>query len=79
MARDALRFVDAVGLKLVDLLGVSLGGYVAQKLALLRPRLARRLVLGCTAAEGPLRIQSWSDKVYALATSPPGGFPTPQG
>jgi pimeloyl-ACP methyl ester carboxylesterase len=31
MARDALHFVDAVGLTQVDLLGFSLGGFVAQE------------------------------------------------
>src|SRR3984893_2447469 len=39
MARDALAFIDALGLEEVDLLGFSLGGYVAQELVLLRPRL----------------------------------------
>src|SRR5204863_8844943 len=35
MARDALTFIDALGLKEVDILGFSLGGYVAQELTLL--------------------------------------------
>ena len=52
MARDALRFVDALGLGQVDLLGFSLGGFVAQELALIRPRLVRRLVLAGTAPQG---------------------------
>src|SRR3954454_14529281 len=30
MARDVLRFIDALGLRQVDLLGFSLGGYIAQ-------------------------------------------------
>src|SRR4029079_14454297 len=38
MARDVLRFVDALGLIQIDLLGFSLGGYISQELALLRPR-----------------------------------------
>ena len=41
MGRDALAFIDALGLKQIDLLGFSLGGYVAQELVLLRPRLVR--------------------------------------
>jgi len=68
MARDVLRFVDALGLGMVDLLGFSLGGYVAQELALLRPRLVRRIVLAGTAPQGAPRIHRWSDDVYALAT-----------
>src|SRR6476660_8521412 len=52
MARDVLRFVDVLGLKEIDLLGFSLGGYIAQELALLRPRLVRRIVLAGTAPQG---------------------------
>ena len=68
MARDVLRFVDALGLRQLDLLGFSLGGYVAQEVALVRPRLIRRLVLAGTAPRGAPRIHRWSDDVYALAT-----------
>jgi pimeloyl-ACP methyl ester carboxylesterase len=69
MARDVLSFSDALGLQQVDLLGFSLGGYVAQELVLLRPRLVRRLVLAGTAAQGGPDIHRWSEDVYALATS----------
>jgi pimeloyl-ACP methyl ester carboxylesterase len=69
MARDALAFIDALGLDEVDILGFSLGGYVAQELALLRPRLVRRLVLAGTAPQGGPDLHRWSDTVYALATA----------
>src|SRR3954462_10547273 len=68
MARDGLAFIDALGLKQIDLLGFSLGGYVAQELVLLRPRLVRRLVLAGTAPQGGPNLHRWSDDVYALAT-----------
>ena len=68
MARDALRFVDALGLREIDVLGFSLGGFVAQELALVRPRLIRRLVLAGTAPQGAPKIHRWSDEVYELAT-----------
>ena len=68
MARDALAFIDALGLEQIDLLGFSLGGYVAQELVLLRPRLVRRLVLAGTAPQGGPDLHRWSDDVYALAT-----------
>jgi pimeloyl-ACP methyl ester carboxylesterase len=67
MARDVLLFVDALGLREIDLLGFSLGGYIAQELALLRPRLVRRLVLAGTAPEGAPDIHRWSDDVFAHA------------
>jgi pimeloyl-ACP methyl ester carboxylesterase len=69
MARDALAFIDALGLKEVDVLGFSLGGYVAQELTLLRPRLVRRLVLAGTAPQGGPDLHRWSDTVFALATA----------
>src|SRR2546421_11092709 len=68
MARDALAFIDALGLEQIDLLGFSLGGYVAQELVLLRPRLVRRLVLAGTAPQGGPDLHRWSDDVYAPAT-----------
>jgi pimeloyl-ACP methyl ester carboxylesterase len=52
MARDAAAFLDAKGLKQVDLLGYSLGGYVAQLLAVTRPALVRRLILAGTGPAG---------------------------
>jgi pimeloyl-ACP methyl ester carboxylesterase len=67
MARDVLRFVEQLGLREIDVLGFSLGGYVAQELALVRPRLIRRLVLAGTAPRGAPKIHRWSDDVYALA------------
>src|ERR1700755_3085928 len=67
MARDALAFIDALGLEQIDLLGFSLGGYVAQELVLLRPRLVRRLVLAGTAPQGGRDLHRWSDDADALA------------
>ena len=52
MARDAAAFLDAKGLKQVDLLGYSLGGFVAQLLAVTRPALVRRLILAGTGPAG---------------------------
>src|ERR1700720_3265736 len=69
MAHDALAFIGALPLKQIDLLGFSLGGYVAQELVLLRPRLVRRLVLAGTAPQGGPDLHRWSDEVYALATA----------
>ena len=68
MARDALAFIDVLGLEQIDLLGFSLGGYVAQELVLMRPRVVRRLVLAGTAPQGGPDLHRWSEDVYALAT-----------
>jgi pimeloyl-ACP methyl ester carboxylesterase len=56
MATDALAFVDALGLKRIDLLGFSLGGMVAQQIVLDRPTLVRYLILAGTGPEGGERI-----------------------
>ncbi len=49
MAKNAEAFIDALGLKKVDLLGFSIGGMVVQQITLDRPELVRKLVLVGTA------------------------------
>jgi pimeloyl-ACP methyl ester carboxylesterase len=52
MAAHLLAFADVLGLTQVDLLGFSLGGMVAQQVALERPSLVRKMLLVGTAPEG---------------------------
>jgi pimeloyl-ACP methyl ester carboxylesterase len=52
MARDAASLIDALGLEHVDLFGFSMGGYVAQQIAVARPDLVRRLILVGTGPRG---------------------------
>jgi pimeloyl-ACP methyl ester carboxylesterase len=52
MARDAASLIDALGLRHVDLFGFSMGGFVAQQIALDRPELVRRLILVGTGPRG---------------------------
>src|SRR3984957_17806436 len=49
MARDAIAFIAALDPGPVDLLGFSIGSFVAQQIALTRPAIVRSLVLGCSA------------------------------
>ncbi len=49
MAKNAESFIDALGLKQVDLLGFSIGGMVAQQIVVDRRDLIRRLILVGTA------------------------------
>ena len=52
MARDAASLIDALGLEHVDLFGFSMGGYVAQQIAVDRPELVRRSILVGTGPRG---------------------------
>ncbi len=52
MAANAAAFIRALGLARVDVLGFSLGGFVAQALTLAKPGLVRRLVLVGTGPRG---------------------------
>jgi pimeloyl-ACP methyl ester carboxylesterase len=52
MADDAVAFIDALGYDEVDLLGFSLGGAVAQVIALHHPELVRRAILAGTGPRG---------------------------
>jgi len=52
MGRDAIAFIAAMGLGKVDLLGFSMGGGVAQTVALQAPDLVRRVILAGTGPRG---------------------------
>ncbi|GAB3572307.1 alpha/beta fold hydrolase [Hymenobacter daeguensis] len=52
MTRDAYAFIQALGFERVDLLGFSLGNFIAQQLILDHPELVRRVVLAGGAPVG---------------------------
>ena len=52
MAAHALAFLDGLGIKTCDVLGFSLGGMVAQQMAVERPSVFRRMILVGTAPRG---------------------------
>jgi len=66
MARDAAAFIDALGLKKIDLFGFSIGGMVAQQLTIDRPELIRKLILVGTGPRGGERMDDYSPEVWAL-------------
>lgn len=63
MSRDALAFVEALGLIQVDLLGFSIGSFVAQEIALARPAFVRKLVLASSAPKGASGMHGWTQWV----------------
>ncbi|UOB15482.1 alpha/beta hydrolase [Streptomyces sp. HP-A2021] len=62
MARDAVLFIRALGFDQVDLLGLSMGGFIAQVIAEQEPHLIRKVILAGTGPAGGTGI----DKVPAL-------------
>jgi pimeloyl-ACP methyl ester carboxylesterase len=68
MARDAISFVDALGLNTIDVVAHSMGGLVAQEVTLARPELVRRLVLVGTAPRGGESVgalPAWVGELFA--------------
>ena len=65
-AEDALCLLDAAHVEQAFVLGLSMGGMIAQELALLAPHRVRALVLGCTHCGGTLRIPPSREAMEAL-------------
>jgi pimeloyl-ACP methyl ester carboxylesterase len=52
MTTDAYAFIQALGYKQVDLLGFSMGGFIAQELAAQHPELVHKVILAGTTYQG---------------------------
>ena len=70
MARDAIAFLQALDLQQVDLLGFSIGSFVAQEMALIRPDLLRRVVLASSAPQGAAGMHGWAPEVIGAVGAP---------
>lgn len=73
MARDTIALIRAFGFDTVDLLGFSLGGFVAQDIALMVPSLVRKLILTGTGPAGgkgidQVGVVSWPLMLKGLLT-----------
>jgi pimeloyl-ACP methyl ester carboxylesterase len=70
MARDAIAFLAAMEFTHVDLLGFSIGSFVAQQIVLVRPSLVRRLVLASAAPKGAAGMHGWAAEVMDAVGTP---------
>jgi pimeloyl-ACP methyl ester carboxylesterase len=70
MAHDGIAFLEGLHFQEVDLLGFSLGSFVAQEIALIRPDLVRRIVLASSAPQGGAGIHGWAPEVIGAVGQP---------
>ena len=68
LAGDAVRLLDALGIDSAHVYGLSMGGMVAQEVAIRFPDRVRGLVLGCTTHGGPRAVLP-SPRVAAALTA----------
>jgi pimeloyl-ACP methyl ester carboxylesterase len=76
MAHDAIAFLDALGISQADIFGFSIGSFVAQEIALIRPAIVRRLILASAAPQGAAGMHGWAPDVIAAVGAPQ---PNPEG
>jgi pimeloyl-ACP methyl ester carboxylesterase len=77
MAHGALAFLSAMNFDQVDVLGFSIGSFVAQEIALLRPDVVRRLILASSAPKGAAGMHGWAPDVIGAVGQPqtnPAGY-----
>jgi pimeloyl-ACP methyl ester carboxylesterase len=70
MARDAIAFLAVMQISQADLLGFSIGSFVAQQIALTRPAIVRRLVLASSAPQGAAGMHGWAPEVIGAVGTP---------
>lgn len=74
MAANAGAFIEALGLKQVDVLGFSMGGLIAQELAITKPRLVRRVILvgtGPRSGEGMATLTPEAQEIFGASYAHP--------
>ena len=75
MAQTVVRIIAALGISKCDLLGFSLGGFIAQTVAVTNPQLFRKIILIGTAPQGTLALHSFPQLAgRAFAMQPAEGY-----
>jgi pimeloyl-ACP methyl ester carboxylesterase len=74
MGKNAIAFIEALKLRHVDVLGFSIGGFVAQEIALQAPSLVRKLVLvgtGPRGGEAMATLTPEAQRIFGATYDPP--------
>jgi pimeloyl-ACP methyl ester carboxylesterase len=71
MATDAIGFIEALGVGKADVFGYSIGGKIAQEIAVQAPNLVRKLVLAGTGPRGADTADSRSGEIFGAHYDPP--------
>src|SRR6516225_8215973 len=71
MAHDATSFIKALGYSKVDLLGFSMGGFIAQEIVETEPQLVNKLILVGTGPQGSEGLSDVGNKISSIANLDP--------
>ena len=74
MGANAIALIKALGLTRVDVLGFSIGGFVAQEITLQAPQLVRNLILvgtGPRGGEGMGSLTPEAQQIFSATYNPP--------
>ncbi|CAD6538863.1 Putative non-heme bromoperoxidase BpoC [Paraburkholderia kirstenboschensis] len=74
MTANAAAFIGALGLKQVDVLGFSMGGLIAQELAITKPQLVRKVILvgtGPRSGEGMTTLTPEAQEIFSASYAHP--------
>ena len=77
LAADAARLLDALGVRSAHVYGLSMGGMIAQELAIRFPERVRGLILGATTPGGPRATRPALRELAALGRSAGGALREP--
>jgi pimeloyl-ACP methyl ester carboxylesterase len=74
MGANAIAFIKALGLSQIDVLGISIGGFVAQEITLQAPELVRKLILvgtGPRGGQGMASLTPEAQQIFGATYDPP--------
>ncbi len=66
MAEQAIAIIEALGHKKINLLGLSMGGFIAQEIVRLDSQMVNRLILAGTGPRGGVEVDKVTGKPSAI-------------